>query len=271
VKKKVVVVGAGPAGMEAAVTASERGHEVILYEKDDEPGGNIRLGCIPPFKQDLRRLLQYYERRLKESNVRFVPKREMSVDELKNEGADVIVVAVGAPEYVPDIPGIAGERVTAARDFYLADYLQKQSEERAVVIGAGDVGCEIAWYLALLGRSVSLIDVLPYEQWITEEHPTNRFILMEQLSKNEVQILDSAKKLEIAPDALSVSLEREGMQYTISSDLVVLATGYKKSDQFTRELRMANAPSEICTIGDCADPRDIHWAIREGYETGTRI
>ncbi len=271
VKKKVVVVGAGPAGMEAAITASERGHEVILYEKDDEPGGNIRLGCIPPFKQDLRRLLQHYERRLKESNVRFVPKREMSVDELKNEGADVFIVAVGAPEYVPDIPGIKGERVTRARDFYLADELQKKSEKRAVVIGAGDVGCEIAWYLSLLGRSVSLIDVLPYEEWITEEHPTNRFILMEQLSKNEVQILDRAKNLEIAPDALSVSLERQGMQYTIPSDLVVLATGYEKSNRFVSELRSEGAASEICTIGDCADPRDIHWAIREGYETGTRI
>lgn len=269
--KRVVVVGAGPAGLEAAITASERGHEVILYEKGDEPGGNIRLGCVPPFKQDLRRLLQHYERRLKESEVRFMPGREMSVDDLKNEGADVLVVAVGAEEYVPDIPGIESARVTAARDFYLKRELQKQSSERAVVIGAGDVGCEIAWYLALLGRSVSLIDVLPYEGWITDEHPTNRFILMEQLSKNHVQILDNAKKLEIASDFLSVSLEREGIHYTIAADLVVLATGYKKSDQFAQGLHNEDAASEICVIGDCADPRDIHWAIREGYETGIRI
>jgi len=271
VMKRVFVIGAGPAGLEAAITASERGHEVILYEKNDELGGNVRLGCVPPFKQDLRRLLAHYERRLKKSEVSFMPGREISVDDLKNVGADTLVVAVGAQEYVPDIPGIESAPVTAARNFYLKKELQKQSSERAVVIGAGEVGCEIAWYLALLGRSVSLVDVLPYEGWIADEHPTNRFILMEQLSKNDVQLLDGAKKIEIASDSLSVSLEREEIHYTIAADLVVLATGYKKNDQFSNGLRNEDAASEIYVIGDCADPRDIHWAIREGYEIGTRI
>lgn len=268
--RRVVVIGGGPAGLEAALTASERGHQVTLYEKSDQPGGNVRLGCIPPFKQDLRRLLEYYEKRLRESDVRFVPGHEFTPEQAKDGEADALVVAVGAPELVPDIPGIDREFVVTARRFYADGTLQGPGNTRAVVIGAGEVGCEIAWYLSMLGRPVCLVDVLPLGEWMADEHPTNRSILLEQLDRHGVQLLDDAGSIRVQSGP-SVELERAGIGYAIGTEHVILATGYRRDDTTVRNLENTAGGAEVYPIGDCADPRDIHWAIREGYETGMRV
>ncbi len=270
--RKVIVVGAGPAGLEAALQASLRGHEVLLYEKSGSIGGNIRLGCIPPFKKTLWMLLEHYGKRFEKSTVTFIPGRELTPSQVMEEGADVVVVAVGADEYFPNIPGIRGEGVVLARKFYQTASMQGEGPGRAAIIGAGTVGCEIAWYLSVLGRKVFLLDVLSLEEWMADDHPTNRFILLENLAEKGIQILDGAKITEVYGKYLRAV--RENVEYTISVDYVLLAAGYRKTGAFAntvQRLRGKNRLPEVYEIGDCAGVRDIHWAIREGYEVGTKI
>jgi 2-enoate reductase len=284
--KKVIVVGAGPAGLEAALTAAERGHHVTLYEKEKELGGNVRLGCIPPFKQDLARLLTHYERRLAASSVDFRPGQEATAERVRKEGAEVVIVAVGAGDFRPRIPGLTADAVVTARDFYRKKVLRGRSSQRAVVIGAGEVGCEIAWFLAGQGRPVSIVDVLPRKNWFSDQHPTNRFILMENLADLGVQLLDGAKNIRIAAarkghaekghaaasgGGRSVSLDRDGVSYTISAPLIVLATGYLKDVRLGAALKKGKGGPAVYTVGDCADARDIHAAVHEGYAIGATI
>jgi 2,4-dienoyl-CoA reductase (NADPH2) len=257
--------------LEAALQASERGHDVSLYERDREIGGNLRIGSRQPFKKEHRDLLDHYRRRLERSSVRFIPAHELKADEILEKGADVVVLAVGSTEAVPDIPGFDGPGVTTARGFLQDDRLRTEGKGRTAVVGAGLVGCELAWYLSQLGREVYLLDILPHEQWLVDEHATNRFTLIENLSQGGVHMLDDAKVLGIDGD-FRMSLLRDGVEYRLPLETVVVSTGFQRNDRLAIELRERKGSSpEIREIGDCAEVRDIHWAIREGYEVGTTI
>jgi 2,4-dienoyl-CoA reductase-like NADH-dependent reductase (Old Yellow Enzyme family)/thioredoxin reductase len=269
--KRILVAGAGPAGLEAALVASERGHDVLLYEKTGMPGGSLRIGCKPPFKEELRRLLDFYEKRLERSQLSFVTGTPVTGEMIAEERADIVVLAGGAVEYIPPVPGIEKDLVVTARQFYEDDSMQRAEKKRTVILGAGYVGCEIAWHLALLGRYVFLVDILPYDQWLADEHPTNRFILMEQLEQNGVEILDAAENIRVSDESLS--LYRRGVHYTVHTDAVILCTGYRSDEELNNGIResAAGAGAEMHLIGDSAVPRDIHWAIRDGYELGITL
>jgi hypothetical protein len=119
------------------------------------------------------------------------------------------------------------------------------------------------------------VDTLPRDKWFASQHPTNRFVLMERLAENGVLFMDGATDVCIegaqksSADG-SVSLEREGIRSRITTQLVVLATGYRKDEGLTRDLSGGGHGAEVRVIGDCADPRDIHWAVHEGYEVGIK-
>lgn len=272
--RKIVVIGAGPAGLEAALQAAGRGHDVVLYEKNDSVGGSIKPGALPPFKKPLRRLLEYYQKRLDESRVRYVPNREVTPSQVLQEGADVVIVAVGAEESVPDIPGLHESQILSAGEFYVNESLQREGSGKVAVIGAGSGGCELAWWLSILGRKVFLVDILPFSEWMADDHPTNRFVLLESLDEMGVHILDDAEITEVNGKQKYLRVKREDIEYKISVDDIVLATGFKKSGRFVQELQKLRGTSErpeICEIGDCVEVRDIYWAVREGYEVGTKL
>jgi len=270
---KVVVVGAGPAGLEAAIRASERGHEVSLYERGDTIGGNINIGAIPPFKRDLARLLDYYKQQLKNSSVQFFPGQEVSAKQIIEKKADIIIVAVGASEIIPKISGIDNESVFNVRDILKNGKLRYLKGDRVAVIGAGSVGCELAWHLSLTGKKVFLLDILKYEEWLPDEHPTNRFVLLEKLEETGVTIIDSAQILEIG-ESPSIKAQRKNVEYTLYIDYIIVAAGFRQQDHLSKELHALSDTEEsprIYEIGDCVNVRDIHWAVREGYEVGTTI
>ncbi|MEW5814203.1 MAG: NAD(P)/FAD-dependent oxidoreductase [Spirochaetota bacterium] len=272
-KVKVVVAGAGPAGLEVALAASSRGHTVYLYEKGNEIGGNVRIGAIPSFKADLRKLIDFYQKQLEKSDIHYFPENELNADRIMEEKAEIVVLAVGAAEYVPDIPGITGESVLTVKKFFQTDYLQKKQKGHVAVLGAGSVGCEAAWYLSLLGRKVYLIDILPYEKLLADEHPTNRFTLLESLAERSVEILDKAKVLEIGSHPY-VKVARENVEYKIFLDNIYLATGFIPDNRLAGELcqiKGKRRTPEIYNIGDCAKVRNIHSVIREGYDLGVTL
>lgn len=270
--KTVAVIGAGPAGIEAAVRLDEKGHDVTLYEKKGAVGGNARLGAVPDFKNPLNKLLEYFDKRLAESGVTLELNREIMSEDLSKLKADAMVIAVGSLEYIPPIPGIEQDAVILAKNFSEDPGLHTQGPGTACVIGAGVVGVEISIFLAKLGREVYCIDVLPKEKWITEEHPTNRFTLLEMMDEYSVVQLDSTNILEIGEKARSVRLKRGNIEYSLYPDTVVLAAGYKKAAEPAEEARRgASKFPELHIIGDASSTRDIHWAIREGYETAMKI
>jgi NADPH-dependent 2,4-dienoyl-CoA reductase/sulfur reductase-like enzyme len=260
-RRKVIVVGAGPAGLEAALTASERGHDVLLYEKSDSIGGNVKYSCIPPFKKDLRIFLDYYEKRLKNIGVQYIPGQEMTPERVMEEKADAVIIAVGAEEHLPDFPGAHGLFEATARKFYQKSATHRRGKGRVGIIGAGTVGCELAWYLLLLGRRVLLIDVLPRQKWLSEEHPTNRFILLENLDEQGIQVLDDAIVLEVGETEKYIRLVRDAVEYNIFVDDIVLAAGYHRRRSFGKELQRlldnGGAP-EIHEIGDCTKATNIY-------------
>ena len=273
-RRRVLIVGAGPAGVEAALQASSRGHEVLLYEKSGVTGGNMRLGCIPPFKKDLKRLIEFYDRRLEKSKVRLLTENTLTPSKAYEAGADVVVVAVGGEEFIPEIRGIWDGSVVTARAFYGNESMQTEGPGKVAIIGAGTVGCELAWYLSILGKKVFIFDLLPYDEWMSGDHPTNRFTLLENLSAHQVQIFDRAKIIEVGEGGKNLTVARENIEYRIRVDLILLATGYRKSSSFAEALRKFKGEKkfpEIYEIGDCAGVRDIHHAIHEGYEVGITI
>lgn len=272
-QRKIIVVGAGPAGLEAALQASERGHDVALHERDSDIGGNLKIGAIPPFKKEHRDLLDYFRQRLKKSSIQFLPKHEMNAKQIMEKEADAVVIAIGSNEYVPEIPGIHQAGITLVREFLQNGRLRQQGKRRVGVIGAGPVGCEMAWYLSFLGREVYLLDILPYHKWLADEHPTNRLILLENLSGGGVHVLDEAKVMEVAKDS-HIRVAQDNVEYQIGLDDVVVASGFQPNSRLAQEIRQlkgTNPSPEIHEIGDCLKVRDIHWAIREGYELGTTI
>lgn len=266
--RKVVVVGAGPGGLEAALVAAARGHEVILYEARDEIGGQMRLGSIPPFKHELARLLDYYREAIEKSTVNLRLGVTATVDLLKKEDPEVIVLAVGAEPIVPSFPGATAEKVFTVIDLYEGRIPLKQGE-RLLVLGAGPVGSEAAWYLALQSHSVTLVDILPKEKLLASEHPTNRVTLLAGLRQAGVELLDRRTVAQIEDD--KVLLRRDdGALELYPCDRLILAVGLRPRTSLREALKGA-LDCEIYAIGDCVAPRNLYHAIHEGAHVGREI
>lgn len=266
--KKIVVVGGGPAGMQVAFTASQRGHEVILYEQDEELGGKMKLGSLPDFKQDLKSFLHYFRRLIDSNNIQVRTKIKVSLDTLIGENPDKIVLATGSSILRPDVPGIDGDHVLLATE-YFDQYTEFQPSDRAIVIGAGLVGSEIALDLSSKCEQVVLADMLEYNDLLRKEHPTNRSVLIKMLKEQGVQILGQHKLREI---------KKEGVKFTVNgeekfqpADRIILALGLSSRTRLRDELEQSAANFDYYQIGDCLDPRDIYSAIQDGYEIGSKI
>ena len=170
-KKKVVVVGGGPGGMEAARTAARRGHEVVLFERDSELGGALIMASALSFKEDMRKYLVWARRMtLNTPNIDFRLSTEATAEEVVKEHPDVLVIAVGSSPTIPSVPGIDRKNVVWAGD---VDMGRIETGKIVLVVGAGLTGCETALQLALIGKGVTIIDVLPMNQIASDVHPLN--------------------------------------------------------------------------------------------------
>ena len=261
--KKVVVVGAGPSGMQTAFMAAGRGHQVILLEKNPENrvGGQFLIAAYPPFKQGLTRAIRYQLHMCRKNGVDLRFDTEATPEMIKELNPDVLVMATGAVPVIPDIPGIKETGVVLANDVLLGNPVLKTS---ALVIGGGEVGVETAEYATDYCSTVTIVEMLPA---VAEKlYLTVRNDLMERLKKEEVEIRCNTKVLEFIPGG--VIAECGGERITLDGyDHVILALGAKAYVPF----EPAGLAPEVYTVGDAVKARDAKWGIYEGYRVAQKI
>ena len=262
--KYVIVVGGGVAGMEAARVAALRGHKVRLYEKSEKLGGHLIEASAPEFKDDLRLLRNYYQTQIEKLRVIVKLGKEATPELIKEEKADVVIVATGSTPIIPGIPGIEKDKVVTAVDLLLG---RKDAGEKNIVVGGGLVGCETAVYLARQGKRVTIVEML--ENILRDIFEANRQHLFKLLAESGVCVLTDAQLTRVTDDGVVIVNKRRRYQAHIQADTVVLAVGLKPEVHLAKALE--GEVSEVHSIGDCRDPRKILDAIWSAFHTARAI
>ena len=262
-KKKVLIIGAGPGGCQAAIAAAEAGHDVEVWEKQDHVGGNFHNACLPPFKRDGNKILSYYAVMMKKLKIRLKYCVEATKELVDGYAPDLIIYAAGAlPVRPKSIPGIHMGHVVAA-----TDVLQNKVPvgKEVTIIGAGLVGCETAIVLAEKGKKVTLVEmadhVLPEPVFIQ-----NAMMLNQLLEHTNITVKTSTKLMEIKEDHVLVQgSEREE---DIACDTVVLAMGFVPNTDLYEALK---SDYTIVNVGDSVKVRKVLDAVSEAYDAVLNI
>ena len=250
--KRILVVGGGPAGMEASRILSLRGHEVTLCEKEDSLGGLVRLAAVPQWKRDLRGLLEWLKRQVRESGVPIQFNTEVTPDYVKEFNPDAVIVCTGSVPQRPAVPGVESA-LTAI------EVLQGASVgDDVIVCGGGFVGCETGWYLAEQKKKVTIVEMLP--ELATDMEARSRTALLKKLDEHDITADCHFKMEGIIPGQGVVGIDREGRKREINGDTVVLATGFEPNLPL---LDPEQKCRESYIIGDAKRPRRIMEAMRE--------
>ena len=263
-KKKVAVLGGGPAGLEAARVAALRGHDVTLFEKTTSLGGQLNIACVPPRKEEMRRAAQDLIRAVCNAGVHLCMGQTRTAEQLQEAGFEAVINAVGAHSAAPRIPGIDGVNVADAWKVLAGE---QQVYGTVAVIGGGMVGCETAEYLAARGCKVSVIEMM--DKIAAGESTTILPTLLENYKTYGVEQYPSHKVKEFRMDAV-VCENKDGAEVTIPCDYIVLAMGARSNEFDAAALENANIP--VYSIGDAAGKAaDISNAIRTGYDTACQL
>lgn len=263
-KKKIAVLGGGPAGLEAARVAALRGHDVTLFEKTTSLGGQLNIACMPPRKEEMRRATQDLIHAVCNAGVHLCMGQTRTAEQLKEAGFEAVINAVGAHSAAPRIPGIDGVNVADAWKVLASE---QQVYGTVAVIGGGMVGCETAEYLAARGCKVSVIEMM--DKIAAGESTTILPTLLENYKTYGVEQYPSHKVKEFRMDAV-VCENKDGAEVTIPCDYIVLAMGARSNEFDAAALEAANIP--VYSIGDAAGKAaDISNAIRTGYDTACQL
>ena len=263
-KKKIAVLGGGPAGLEAARVAALRGHDVTLFEKTTSLGGQLNIACVPPRKEEMRRAAQDLIHAVCNAGVHLCMGQTRTAEQLKDAGFEAVINAVGAHSAAPRIPGIDSVNVADAWKVLAGE---QQVYGTVAVIGGGMVGCETAEYLAARGCKVSVIEMM--DKIAAGESSTILPTLLENYKTYGVEQYPSHKVKEFRMDAV-VCENKDGAEVTIPCDYIVLAMGARSNAFDAAALEAAGIP--VYSIGDAAGKAaDISNAIRTGYDTACQL
>ena len=263
--KKVVVVGGGVAGMEAARTAAMRGHKVSLYEKNESLGGNLIPGGSHSFKKEVRELNAWYQNELKVLPVEIHTGEAVTADQLRNMDADVIIVAAGSVPVTPKVPGIDDKKVIDCMEAFAHP---EKVGQKVMVIGGGLVGCEMALEYAQDGKEVTVVEALPkiLSAGIPSPIPNGQMI-PDLFEHHHVAVLEN-HRLSAVEDG-RVILESDGQKKAFDADSVVIAVGFRPVPSMAQELQGCGAA--VYEIGDGQKVSTILHAVWDGYEVGNNI
>jgi NADPH-dependent 2,4-dienoyl-CoA reductase/sulfur reductase-like enzyme len=260
--KRVVVIGGGVAGMEAASITAQRGHQVTLYEISDALGGNVLLASIPPKRERLKKIIEFLETELRRLGVEIFLNVEVTVEMMKQRKADVLLFATGSEPVVPNIPGLELPNVYFARDVLTG---RADLGKVVVVIGGGLVGLETADYLREKGKAVTIIEQLPSIGEVPLVEVNFRKHLLNRLTKSDEKILimTSTEVKEIGRHYVKV-VNNSVEKLLPGIESVVIAVGLKPFIPFEPE--QLTPEHEVHVIGDSIKPQTIFEAIHSAAE-----
>ena len=289
-RKKVMIAGGGPGGMEAARVLGSRGHEVVLYEKNSRLGGQLIPCAVPPGKKDFSNAIKYYSAQLAKLNLRIVLNTEVTPQVVQMEKPQVLIVSTGAKPIIPSIPGVDGENVFTALDILEE---KVRADKQVVVIGGGGIGCETAYYLAYQSamkpeiitflmrwgkfksglpldwskssRKITILEMLP--AIARDIGITRRGFLRRSLTMYGVNVITEAKVTAIIDSGVEFS--NEGRIQNIPADTVVLSVGTQSDNALYNKLQ-GKVP-ELYILGDAKEPGNAMEAIKEASVIARQI
>jgi 2-enoate reductase len=261
--RKVMVVGAGIAGLEASRVAKLRGHRVTLYEQSDRIGGVVNAGGVPDFKEDDLALLRWYERELRELKVEIKLNSTVTREIIEKENPDALIVATGSkPKRF---------KIGDAKNVYTAEEVLLKREEpgqKCIVIGAGLVGCETALWLKNAGKEVTLVELAP--KILSLAGPlcdANVEMLVDLLKFKKIPIYTEASVSKPVSGGFAVSYQ--GKEITIQADSAILAVGYASDRNLYEEVRADGR--EVYLLGDARKVQNIMYAVWDAYEVARTL
>lgn len=262
-KKKIVIVGGGPAGMEAAHTAAARGHDVVLIERSGSPGGDqIAAFMVPPHKQELAFIPQYYHRQFaKYDNLRLITGTEAVYETIADHQPDAVIIATGSVAIIPDIPG-SGNAVIARE--VLGGGVE--TGHTAIVVGGNAIGCETAEWLAAKNKKVILVEM--QDEIGLDMEPATRHALLKRLAGLGVQTVTGKKTVEVTGNGV-VCVDKQWRKSVITGDKVIFAVGSRPNDGLLSDLQ--GRIKELYVIGDARVPGKIIDAVSEAYRLARSI
>jgi 2,4-dienoyl-CoA reductase-like NADH-dependent reductase (Old Yellow Enzyme family)/thioredoxin reductase len=261
-QKKVLVIGGGPAGLEAARIVALRGHKVVLYEKEDRLGGQLHLASIPLYKQGISSLTKFLVSQMIKLGIEVHVGRQITRDAVSEIRPDAVIVATGSIPVVPEIPGVWGTNVSLAIDVLAG---KKAIGEIVVIIGGGQIGCETADFLAAMHKQVTIVEIL--EDLAIDMGPLAKMPLLKRLRERGVNIYTNTTVEEISERGVSAKVD--GKRIKLGAESIILATGSKSNGELAKQL--AKEIGELYVIGDCVEPRKVYDAIHEGFQVGLKI
>lgn len=261
-RKKVLIAGGGVAGLKAAVTAAQRGHNVILCEKSDAVGGILKSEQAIPFKREMYELGLTLERQALAEGVEIRLNTPVTPEYAEAERPDALILALGSAPILPPLPGIDGDNVIVVNDYYQNT---EKVKDTVVVLGGGLAGCECAVHLMQEGKTVHLVEMR--DTLAPDCNIRHRPILMQQIDRGVTVHLGHAG-LRVTEEGL-VCKAPDGSEVTIPGQTVICAVGQRANRADAEALRMA-APF-VREVGDCIRPANITKAIYEGYHAALDI
>ena len=262
-KKKVVIAGGGPAGMEAARVLKLKGHDVTIYEMR-KLGGYLHEASAPEFKEDIRHLIDYQIHQIEKLEIPVVSE-ELTPEMVKAGGYDVVISAVGAEHVIPAVPGIDGKNVINA--LTILD-CHPEIGKKVVVVGGGMIGTETAIDLAEKGHEVTIVEMK--DAIMADCAVTDIIAYYEKIGRNRIAVIPGLRVTEVTEQGVRGVNDRTGRRTELPADSVVIAVGLKPRHAFYDTL--AGEPDlEVYEIGDCVKAGKILDAFHTAYKTAVRI
>ena len=259
--KKLVVVGAGPGGLEAAIVATMRGHKVTLFEQGTQVGGALIAASVPKFKEEEKRLIDYFRYQIDRLGIQLKLDCRAEPDTILHESPDVVIIATGARSMRPVCPG--AEKGIDAVDLLMG---KTTVSDPVVIVGGGLVGCETALHLALQDQKVSIIEMM--DDILLKVNLISRFGLIESLTEKGVSWSCGMKLVSVKNSEIMVA-DKKGEEHSIKGH-AVYAVGFEPEKNGLSETLTGKVP-ELYSIGDCVSPRKIWNAIHEGFQIANDI
>lgn len=262
-KKRVLVVGGGPAGMEAAILAAQRGHKVTLWEKTNKLGGQLNLAAVPPGKYELKSLIEYMKLQLDKLKVRVKLNQKANLKAILGFSPDAVIVAIGSTELIPNIKGKEKKKIVTVRDVLSGE---KGVSKRVIVVGGGFVGCETSEFLSEKGKNVTVVEILP--ELASELYYPYAELMVQRLDAMGVKIYTGIKDEKITDKGIEI-IDESGKNIFLEADDIVFATGSLPDRTLFKSLK--GKVHQLYEVGDCFKTARIFEAIYEGAEAGLKV